>query len=160
MISFESFYFSAQLGWLPVPGLPWLPICLWNGVFQALEWLGSPTSSDPVHPQGERHADASQGLLRYDCIGSPADRKGSGSPCSWHPSSTQPHNLMFEYRKCFSSVGSGIMSVALIVTSFQSGCACKMVTALCVYRPQKKTARLSYSWKCEYGELIGFSCVQ
>lgn len=67
-IKYISLHFPTQLGGLPVPWLPWLPIYLWNGALQALEWLGSPPPPDPVHPQGERHADAPQGLLRDDRI--------------------------------------------------------------------------------------------
>lgn len=45
-----SLFFPTQLGGLPVPWLPWLPVCVWNGSLQALEWLGSPPPPDPVHP--------------------------------------------------------------------------------------------------------------
>lgn len=69
-----SLYFPTQLGGLPVPRLPWLPVCVRNGPLQALERVGSPPPPDPVHPQGERHADAPQGLLRDDSVDwSPAD---------------------------------------------------------------------------------------
>lgn len=57
-----------QLGGLPVPWLPWLPVRPGDGAFQELERLGSPPAPNPVHPQGEGHADAPQGLLRDDRI--------------------------------------------------------------------------------------------
>lgn len=82
----NTFIFPSQLGGLPVPWLPWLPICPWNGAIQALERLGSPPAPDPVHPQGERHADAPQGLLRDDRLGRPdrvqTRQTGKGQACT------------------------------------------------------------------------------
>lgn len=78
-----TFYFLSQLGGLPVPWLPGLPVCPGNGAIQALEWMGSPPAPDPVHPQGEGHADAPQGLLRDERLERP-DRvhTGQGQACT------------------------------------------------------------------------------
>lgn len=96
---FVAFIFLYQLGGLPVPWLPWLPICPWNGAIQALEWLGRPPAPDPVHPQGERHADTPQGLLRDDRLGRPdcvqTRQTGKGQACTAanHPLETYKQPL-------------------------------------------------------------------
>ena len=52
-----------QLGGLPVPWLPWLPVRAGDGSLQAVERVGRQPPPDPVHAQSEGHADKSQGLL-------------------------------------------------------------------------------------------------
>lgn len=57
-----------QVGWVPVPWLPWLSVPVWVWPLQALEWVGSQPSPDPIHSPSARHADTSTRLFRDDCI--------------------------------------------------------------------------------------------
>ncbi|KAG9329413.1 hypothetical protein JZ751_005357, partial [Albula glossodonta] len=58
-----------QVGRVPVPWLPWLPVRVRMRSLQALERVGCAPPSDSVHPACEGHADASSRLLRDDCVG-------------------------------------------------------------------------------------------
>ena len=68
-----------QLGGLPVPWLPWLPVRAGDGILQAVERVGRQPPPDPVHAPGEGHADTPQGLLRDEQLETRPQRQDRGA---------------------------------------------------------------------------------
>lgn len=73
-------YFHLQMGRVPIPRLPWLPVRVWTWCLQELEWMGSPAPPDPGHPACAWHDDSSARLLWHDSV-KPGGRR---TPTSHH----------------------------------------------------------------------------